>query len=207
MNGSVFAGCTNLLFVPNFILTNSTTALYRLFYNCTSLLGVGSVSCPNKDSDSYATEMFYGCSKLTTAGTIDLNHTTRANYVFFGCSKLGEAVFSNTSGVSVWDNAFGSCTGLTSVTIPDFSGATSMAYMFSGTYLRQQVVNQMSLWDTSNVKDFNHLFNHSSSYSTLSEHMFTTAPSFDMSSAENVSYMFYVSYKANAALTTIPQYN
>ena len=204
-SGEIFSGCYRLTFAPDFTLTDTAAPLYQMFYNCTTLDGVGSISRPNAINTSYANQAFEGCPALRKVGTVDMNHITQAIKMFNGCSSLPSVTLTNTSSITDFTSAFSGCTALTSITIPDLSSVTTMERMFQNAIVSQSLATQIGSWDTSSVTDFNSMFSDNSAYHSQAQ--FAIAPAFDMSSAENVSSMFNSSQRANANLTTIPQYD
>ncbi len=137
-----FSSCSKLTSIT---IPNSVTSIgKRAFYSCNGLTsitipdsvtnigsgafwgcnGLTSIIIPDSVA-SIGSEAFLGCSKLTSI-TIPNSVTSIGYFAFSGCSGLTSAgpIGSNSSYEFGWtqkipDNAFGSCIGLTSITIPD----------------------------------------------------------------------------------------
>ena len=77
-------------------------------------------------------DMFYGCSELTTIPQIDTTKGTSFGYMFYGCSKLTTIPQINTSNGEVFNNMFSGCSKLTTIPQIDTTKGTSFDYMFYG---------------------------------------------------------------------------
>ena len=167
VNGESFYMCTALKYVSDITLTNANDSSYfQMFYGDTNLQSVGNINRVATNTVN-ANSMFNSCGYLKSVGTIDMENITQAENMFATCSKL--------------------------TTIGGFTNATSLTTtnrMFFNTSLSQASADIISRdLDTSNVTDFQYMFNVSSTSPDV-DHMFTTAPTLDMSSATNVDRMF-----------------
>ena len=92
-------------------------------------------------------DMFYGCSELTTIPQIDTTKGTSFDYMFYGCSKLTTIPQINTSNGEVFNNMFSSCSALTNLTIAGSINTSGMNFR-SATKLSKasitSVVNALS---------------------------------------------------------------
>lgn len=124
-NGSIFSGCSELKFVPDFTLTGVAAPLFEMFRECVELEGVGIITCPNKSTNSYANYAFYNCKRLKEVKSIDMNHSTQATEMFRGCEKLTSVNFVNDDSVTSTVGIFNGCKSLTSIPTFDYSHITA----------------------------------------------------------------------------------
>lgn len=118
ISGYMFGDCTNLERVT--IPSSVTSIGYSAFYNCPKLTEISLPSSIRSIEDS----AFAECTSLTSI-TIPNRLSKIAGYTFYGCSSLSEVNFQSTSqffrGVTTIESgAFGSCTSLTSITLPAY---------------------------------------------------------------------------------------
>lgn len=206
-NGEVFSSCSNLTFVPNFTFTGSTASLYQAFRYCSSLQAVGDIIRPNATSGGTADNMFEQDAALKSVGIIDMRGITSASGMFSGCNAIQSVTLSNTTALANANNMFYNCKSLQSINIPNTSSLTSVSGMFKSAYPTASVCTSISAFDTSNVTNFSSMFEAADSTVYSGASRFTTAPSLDMSSATDVSFMFKTTNTSNGWLTTIPQYD
>ncbi len=106
------------------------------FKNCNNLVLTGVSDSLNLSSVSNLSEMFYGCSSLTTinnVGNWSLINVTGTSYMFYG------STFNDD--ITNW------------ITL----NVTDMSYMFSGATQFNQPINTI-YWDVSNVTDMSYMF-------------------------------------------------
>ena len=79
---------------------------------------------------TYATNMFYYCSSLTSISGIDFSNVTYATNMFFYCRSLTSISGIDFSSVTNATNMFYYCSSLTSISGIDFSSVTNATNMF-----------------------------------------------------------------------------
>ncbi len=160
-----FSGCSALtsITIPNSVTSMGNNA----FSFCSALTSItipNSITCISK-------EMFYACSSLTSI-TIPDSVTSIDDWAFNGCSSLKSAgpIGSKSNYEFGWtqeipDNAFQSCSGLTSVTIPnsitsigddafeDCSGLTSITIPNSVTVIGRDAFSGCSALTSITIPD------------------------------------------------------
>ena len=75
-------------------------------------------------------QMFRGCSSLTTVPDMDTRNATSMSGMFRGCSSLIAVPAMDTSNVTDMSSMFNGCSSLTTGPAMDTSQATDMRYMF-----------------------------------------------------------------------------
>ena len=127
--------------------------LKRLYLNCSNLKGIRFGSNFSSSGVTDMTQMFEGCSGLTS---LDLESL-------------------DTSSVSKMVGMFWNCSGLTSINVGSFntSNVTEMNDMFNGCRALKTV--NVSGFDTSNVTDFSSMFNNCTALKTIDVSHFDTA--------------------------------
>lgn len=109
------------------------------------------------------TNMFYGCSKLTSLDLswLDTSNVTDMGSMFNNCTSLTSLDLSsfNTSNVTDMMSMFYYCSGLTSLDLSSFntSNVTRMDYMLHNCSKLTSL--DLSSFDTSNVTTMNSMFN------------------------------------------------
>lgn len=140
MPGQLFMGCTNLSTVKLPAAKSLTNIGESAFEGCQALTsidlcGAGTVcdnafkGCTNLTTITTDNLMqignsaFYSCTKLApeTDGSIKLPNVNKiGNLAFYSCSALKTVDFGTSGNLrTIGSNAFGHCTGLTSITIPE----------------------------------------------------------------------------------------
>ena len=194
-NGSqIFANCSELVYVPDFTLTNDSFSTYTsMFSGCSSLESVGNITRV-ATANTNGGNMFFECLKLRKVGTIDMEGIINCKNMFSKSSSNFSAPFTapilnNTSSVTNMQQMFGYGGNLTPESIAiisnyNTSAVTDMSGMFRNTYFTGP--NGYPFYNT-----------------TL-----TTAPSFDTSSVTNMANMFGSDYSGvTGTLTTVPKWN
>ena len=167
------------------------------FYNCTR---------------TNMTNMFKGCTSLTTIPLLDTSNVTEMTYLFAQCSNLIAVPQLNTSKVTHMGSMFSGCTSLTTIPQLNTSSAKYMPYMFFGC---KNLIMVPQL-DTSNALDVSHMFRGCSLLTSIPmlntskadymQEMFAgctnlnEVPQLNTSSSTNMSHMF----ENCTSLTTIP---
>ena len=128
----------NVVFDPTFsnYLTNESTSNW--FSNFSSLTSVSGLEYLNTQNVQNMTQMFYGCSSLTSLdlSSFDTQNVLSMSQMFYGCSSLTNLDLSSfdTQNVLSMSQMFYGCSGLTSLDVSKFNttNVTSMAGMFYG---------------------------------------------------------------------------
>ncbi len=203
-NPSYYANCTAVKVTVNALKTGAKNTLSfsiskngdkvicsgnptNVFRNYTTLQ---SIDLTNLDVSNVTdmTNMFNGCSNLTSLVGIDNWDTSNVKYMsalFNGCNSLKSLDLSNwdTSNVKNMDNMFAAMKSLTSFNIENLntSSVTNMANMF--TSFQSNVPLDLSHFDTSNVTNMSGMFR----LNSLSK---LDLSSFDTSKVTDMSEMF-----------------
>ena len=108
--------------------TSNVTEMSDMFSGCSSLTTI-----PQLDTSSatYMTNMFDGCSSLATIPQLDTSKVTTMSGMFWNCVKLITIPELNTSSVTDTSNMFAGCSSLTTIPQLDTSSVTYMYNMFS----------------------------------------------------------------------------
>ena len=118
--------------------TYAPTSLYGFFRGLTKLETIKDLKYLNTEQVTDMSNMFYGCSALTSLDVTHFNtaKVTNMNYMFYGCSKLTslDVTKFNTANVTNMSYMFESCSALSSLDLSNFNTAivTDMSYMFYG---------------------------------------------------------------------------
>ena len=135
--------------------------------------------------------MFNGCTKLTTVPLFDTSNVTNMSDMFNGCRQLTTVPLFDTSNVGDMANMFSMCTQLTTVPLFDTSNVKNMSKMFN--YCTQ--LTTVPLFNTSNVVNMSGMFSMCTKL--------TTVPLFDTSKVVTMYNMF-----GNCnQLTTVPLFD
>ena len=132
--------------------------------------------------------MFSGCSALTTIPLLDTSNSTNFGGTFANCYALTTIPLLNTSKSTNFSDMFSGCSSLTSIPLLDTSKSTTFSGMFANCY----ALTTIPLLDTSKGTDFGGTF--------ANCYALTTIPLLNTSKSTNFSNMFSGCY----ALTTIP---
>ena len=157
------------------------------FENMKYIKGLPFYNCTRTDM----TNMFKGCSNLTTIPFLDTSNVTEMTYLFAGCSNLVAIPQLNTSKVTHMGAMFSGCTSLTTIPLLDTSSAKYMTYMFNAC----KNLIEIPQIDTSNVLDISHMFDRCS--------RLTSIPMLNTSKTTAMHGLFY----GCTNLTEVPQLN
>ena len=114
--------CMSMLFednaAGNYSLNSKSYAFYKLFYNCSKIINVSSTFLPATTlGDHCYSDMFDGCTSLTTAPELPAMTLTRSCYngMFYGCTSLTTApeLPATTLADYCYQYMFQNCTSLT----------------------------------------------------------------------------------------------
>ena len=114
--------CMSMLFgdnaADNYSLLNKNYAFFKLFYSCNNILNVNSNFLPATTLITYCyTNMFYGCTNLTTAPKLPATSLAISCYygMFGGCTNLTTAPELPATSLSTYcyTGMFYNCTSLT----------------------------------------------------------------------------------------------
>ena len=114
--------CMSTLFgdnaADNYSLSGNNYAFYKLFYNCSNIVNVSSNFLPATTLITYCyTNMFYGCTNLTTAPKLPATSLAISCYqgMFGGCTNLTTAPELPATSLSTYcyTHMFYNCTSLT----------------------------------------------------------------------------------------------
>lgn len=180
------------------------TDMQGMFQNCTKLetvkLNINSSPYPNAESNvknienvTSTRELFRGCTSLKTIeGFTDVNmaNNTDCFSMFRDCSNLvnidnNQLNWYNLNNVSDLSWLFSDCTGLTSLTLNNFS---SIPLLTNTSRMFQNCTNLSNLdlnnFDTSKVENMSSMFNNCKSLTNLDLNSFNTE------NVTNMGYMF-----------------
>ena len=105
--------------------TSNGEVFSDMFYGCSELTTIPQIDTTKGTSFDY---MFYGCSELTTIPQIDTTKGTSFGYMFYDCPKLTTIPQINTSNGEVFNNMFSSCSALTNLTIAGSINTSGMNF-------------------------------------------------------------------------------
>ena len=124
------------------------------------------------------TDMFYGCTNLTTIPLLNTSNVVHMRGMFKECRALTTIPLFDTSKVTYMSEMFWSCSNLTSIPLFNTSNVTYMNFMFSGCH----GLTTIPLFDTSKVTRMDDMFNYCINL--------TTVPALDVSNVTNMRGMF-----------------
>ena len=94
---------------------------------------------PTQDRTQFS-NMFDGCSALTSVSALDTSKGTNFSYMFNGCSALTSVPALDTSKGTDFSYMFNGCSALTSVPALDTSKGTDFSCMFNNCYTIKKVI-------------------------------------------------------------------
>ena len=174
---------TRVVFDASFRDFRPTTTA-KWFSNCTVLRKIGGLEHLNTSEVKDMSEMFEGCSGLTS---LDLSHfntqnVTNMRWMFLGCSGLTSLDVShfNTQNVTDMQSMFSGCSVLTSLDLSHFNpqNVTFMSYMFYGCSGLTSL--DLSHFNTQSVTSMFGMFNGCSALTSLDLSHFNTQNVTDM---------------------------
>ena len=133
--------CMSMLFgdnaADNYSLSGKDRAFYKLFYNCKNIVNVSSNFLPALTLANYCySNMFQGCTKLTTAPELPATTLARDCYnrMFSDCTSLTTApeLPATTLAANCYSAMFYSCTLLT--TAPALPATTLVFFCYSSMF-------------------------------------------------------------------------
>ena len=187
----------SVVFHESFVNCTSLTSTAFWFYSMSSLTTIMGISNLKTDNVANMSNMFSGCSSLTS---LDLSHFNTANVanmsgMFEGCSSLTSLDLShfNTANVTDMSGMFAYCANLNSLDLSNFdtSNVTNISEMFSR--CTNLVDINLSGWKNTKVTNMQSLFSNTEKL----EHVNLT--NFKTDSVTNMSGMFEGCY----ALTSL----
>ncbi len=124
----LFKDNTSLTKLPESLDFRQLTSMYQMCYGCTALTSVGTLETGNVTNMMWA---FYGCESLVGIAELDTSSITSASEMFHGCSSLVTIAapldFSNV--ISQLDTTFTSCKNLQNIS---FTGTISVDVWLNG---------------------------------------------------------------------------
>ena len=128
--------CTNVVFTPSFKQAKPTSC-YMWFWGFWPLTTIEGIENLNTEKVTDMSEMFNGCSGLTSLDVSKFNtaKVTNMNGMFGGSGLISLDLSSfNTANVTDMSNMFADCQGLTSLDLSSFNTAKveDMSSMFNG---------------------------------------------------------------------------
>jgi surface protein len=152
----------------NKLAPRNTSYWFNGFNKITTIDNINNL---NTNSVADMSNMFYGCSSLTSLdlSTFSTNNVENMSYMFQDCSQLTQLDVSkwDTSKVTNMRYMFNSCSQLTQLDLGnwDTSNVTRMDDMFYGSSKLTQL--DVSKWDMSSVTNMTHMFNDCPNLSTI----------------------------------------
>lgn len=141
---------------------------------------------------------------IVSEGIVDVTFT-QSNITQYDKSAIAKILGANASGFTSLNSMFASATNLTEVALFDTSNCTDLSYLFAGI----QVLEELPDFPTNNCENFQFFASTSSGLKKV--------PNLDVSSATNVTNMFYSCtsvesgalnmYQKLSALSPLPTYN
>ena len=179
---------TKVVFDPSFASYTELESTSSWFLNFTKLETVTGLENLNTQNVTSMSQMFYGCTSLTSIDTDKLNteNVTSMGYMFYNCSGLTTLDVSNfdTQNVASMNYMFYGCSGLQSLDVSNFDtqNVTSMGHMFYGCSGLQTL--DVSKFNTQNVTSMGYMFYGCSSLQSLD------VSKFDTQNVTSMGYMF-----------------
>lgn len=165
--------------------------LLRRSENVTDILGANTTEVYDM------TQMFYGCSALSSVNIFDTTNVTSMHYMFSECSSLKNVPSFNTHNVTDFYYMFDNCVNLIIVPNFDFSNATGTNFVNGvvGMFYNCTSLTHVPAFDLSNVKRLDNMFLDCSSLSAI--------PDFKIEQAENVESMFLRCYNVETGIKSL----
>ena len=163
-----------------YIDTTSLTDCSNMFSGCSSLTTIPELNTSNCTNFSH---MFRDCNSLTTIPELNTSNGTNFKYMFQNCSSLKSIPLIDTTNVTDFSYMFQNCSSLISIPELNTSNGTNFSNIFSYCISLETI----PLINTSNGTNFSNMFSHCSSLVTI--------PELDFSSATKVSNFFEYCYK------------
>ena len=163
--------------------------LNNLFYNLSGITEINGLEYLNTSETKEMTNMFGGCSSLTTLdlSTFTTNNVVNMAGMFNGCSGLKELKIDGfvTNNVKIMTDMFRGCSALTDLDLSNFNteNVTNMSHMFDGCSALTNL--NLRSFNTGKVEDMAYMFQYCSSLETLD------LSSFETGSVSLMDYMFY----------------
>ena len=151
--------------------TYAPTSLKGFFAWLTNLETIKDLKYLNTEQVTDMSNMFYGCSALTSLDVTHFNtaKVTNMNYMFYGCSKLTslDVTKFNTANVTNMSYMFCRCPVLSSLDVTKFNTAnvTNMSYMFESCSALSSL--DLSNFNTAIVTDMSYMFYGCSALKTI----------------------------------------
>ena len=151
--------------------TYAPTSLKSFFAWLTNLETIKDLKYLNTEQVTDMSNMFYGCSALTSLDVTHFNtaKVTNMNYMFYRCSKLTslDVTKFNTANVTNMSYMFCRCPVLSSLDVTKFNTAnvTNMSYMFESCSALSSL--DLSNFNTAIVTDMSYMFYGCSALSSL----------------------------------------
>lgn len=122
--------------MPDLLIPNTTTSLYKLFYYFGSKV-IPKVVCGNNVTTFK--EMFYGCNKPTEidVGSLNISNVTTVDSMFYGCTSLINLKNSSNLGSTLcttFSNMFYNCQNLTTLDLSNLNPTSSSSVVFQDTF-------------------------------------------------------------------------
>ena len=159
--------------------TYTPTSLYYFFANLKKLETITGLEYLNTEKVTNMSNMFWGCSSLTSLDVTHFNtaNVTNMSLMFYSCSSLTSLYLTNfnTANVTNMRSMFSSCSSLTSLDVTHFNTAkvTDMSNMFSSCSSLTSL--DVTYFNTANVTDMSNMFSSCSSLTSLDVTYFNTA--------------------------------
>ena len=151
--------------------TYAPTSLKGFFAWLTNLETIKDLKYLNTEQVTDMSNMFYGCSALTSLDVTHFNtaKVTNMNYMFYGCSKLTslDVTKFNTANVTNMSYMFNGCSALSSLDLSNFNTAivSDMSVMFCGCQKLSSL--DLSNFYTKEVRDMSYMFSRCSALTTI----------------------------------------